>query len=140
MNLSWYYKKAVIYPSLLLLFFATVYTIIDNYQSEWSAAGFLISTSIIGTLLYVLLMCILTLTIFLNKYRRLNKYLLWNILTWFLLPIGYISMVLIYDISNRIKYEFGYGDSFIYILIMTAPFLVSLFLTFIKYRQKRTMI
>ena len=138
MKLFRYYRKAVIYPSLILLFFTTIYSIIDNYKSEWLTAKSAIVMSIISSSIYFLLMCGFSLTIFLNKYQKLNKNLFWNILTWFLLPFGYITLVLIYDIRNRIKYEFGFGNGFIYLLIMTLPFAIGLYWTFMKYRQKIT--
>lgn len=135
MKLARYYKKAVIYPSLFLLFFSTIYSIIDNYKSDWSTAKSSIIMSIITSSIYFFLMCVFSSTIFLNKFQKLNKNLFWNILTWFLLPVGYITMVLTYDIGNRIKYEFGFGNGFIYLLIMTIPFVISLYWTFVKYRQ-----
>ncbi|UCH15139.1 MAG: hypothetical protein JSV22_04025 [Bacteroidales bacterium] len=136
MKLFRFYRKAVIYPSIFLLFFSTIYSIIDNNKSEWSTAKSAIVMSVITSSIYFLLMCVLSLTIFLNKFQKLNKNLFWNILTWFLLPFGYITIVLIFDIKNRIKYEFGFGNSFIYLLIMTLPFVIGLCWTFMKYRQK----
>lgn len=138
MKLFRYYRKAIIYPSLFLLVFSIVYSIFENYQSTWSTARSAICMSMITSLVYVLLMCGLSLTMILNKFQKLNKHLFWNILTWFLLPYGYIAMVLFYDIKNRIKYEFGFGNSFIYLLIMTLPFVIGLSWTFMKYRQKIT--
>ena len=136
MSLSKYYRKAVIYPSFFIVFFSVVYAFIDNYNSEWVTAKSAIIMSIIASSIYFLLMCGISSTIFLNKFQKLNKNLYWNILTWFLLPFGYITMVLSYDIGNRMKYEFGFGNGFIYLLIMTLPFVMGLCWTFMKYRQK----
>jgi len=140
MNLFKYYRKAVIYPSIFILFFCIIYAIIDNYiyKSEWQTAKLAIVMSILTSLIFSLLICGLSLTIFLNKFKKLNKNLIWNILTWFLLPFGYITIILIHDIKNRIKYEFGFGNDFIYLLIMTIPFVIGLCWTFLKFRQKIT--
>jgi len=138
MHLFSYYKKAVIYPSIFLFVFSTTYSIVDNYKSEWVTAKSAIVMSIVISFIYFLLMCGFSLTIFLNKIQKLNKNLLWNILTWLLLPFGYLIIVLIYDIQNRVKYEFGFGNGFIYLLIMTLPFVIGLCWTFMKYRQKIT--
>lgn len=138
MKLFKYYRKAVIYPSIFILFFCIIYSIIDNYKSEWQTAKFVIVMSILTSLIFSLLMCGLSLTIFLNKFKKLNKNLIWNILTWFPLPFGYITIILIHDIKIRIKYEFGFGNDFIYLLIMTLPFVIGLCWTFIKFRQKIT--
>ncbi len=136
MKLFNYYKKAVIYPSIFILFFCIIYSIIDNYKSEWQISKSIILISILSSLIFSLLICGLSLTIFLNKFEKLNKNLIWNILTWFLLPFAYIIIILILDIKNRIKYEFGFGNDFLYLLIMTIPFVIGLCWTFIKYRQK----
>jgi hypothetical protein len=136
MNLFYYYRKAVIYPSIFILFFCIVYSIIDNYNSELPKS--VIIMSILPSLIFSLLICVLSLTIFLNKFKTLNANLIWNILTWFLLPLVYITIILIHDINNRIRYEFGFGKDFIYLLIMTIPFVIGLCWTFIKYRQKAT--
>ena len=138
MNLFNYYRKAVIYPSIFILFFCIIYSIIDNYKSEWLTAKFVIVMSILTSLIFSLLICGLSLTIFLNKFKKLNKNLIWNILTWFLLPFAYITIILIHDIENRIMYEFEFGNDFLYLLIMTIPFVIGLCWTFIKYRQKIT--
>ena len=138
MKLFKYYRKAVIYPSIFLLFFSTIYSIIDNYKSEWLTTKFVIVMSSITSLIFSLLICGLSLTIFLNKFENLNKNLIWNISTWFVLPFAYITIILIHDIKNRIKYEFGFGNDFLYLLIMTSPFVIGLCWAFIKYRQKIT--
>lgn len=142
MKLFNYYRKAVIYPSLFTLFFCIIYSILDNYnfKSDWQTAKSLIKVAIVFSFIFCLLMCGLSLTIFLNKFKKLGKNLIWNILTWFLLPFGYISMVLIHDIENRIKYAFGFGNDFIFLLMMTLPFVIGLCWTFMKYRQKITTI
>jgi hypothetical protein len=136
MKLFRYYRKAVVRPSLFVLFFCIVYSIVDNYKSEWHTAGTAILMSVITSVIYTLIMCMVSLTIFLNKFQKLSKNILWNILTWFLLPAGYIVIVLINDIKNRINFDLGFGQGFIYLLIMIIPFVISMVATFIKYRQQ----
>ncbi len=138
MKLFSYYSKAAFYPSLFILFFGIINSIIANYESDGLSDYSAIITSIITTFIFSLLMSVLSLTIFLNKFKRLNKNLIWNILSWFLLPFLYITMIFIYDIKIRIKYEFGFGNSFLYLVIMTIPFVIGLCWTFIKYRQRIT--
>ncbi len=142
MKLFHYYSKAVIYPSLFTLFFCIIYSILDNYnfKSEWQTARSLIVMAIMCSFLFSLLMYGLSLTIFLNKFKKLNKNLIWNILTWFLLPFGYITMVLINDIKIRIKFDFGFGNDFIFLLVMTLPFVIGLCWAFIQYRIEITNI
>ncbi len=138
MTLFKYYKNAVIYPSIFILFFCILYSFIDNYKSEALTAKSVIVMRILPSLVFSLLICGLSLTIFLNKIERLNKNLFWNTLAWFLMPFAYISLILIHDIENRIKYEFGFGNDFLYLLIMTIPYVLGLCWTFIEYRKTVT--
>ena len=138
MKLFSYYRNAVIYPSIFILFFCIINSIIANYESDGLTDYSTIVTSIITSLIFLLLICGLSLTIFLNKFEKYNKNLIWNILTWFLLPFFYITIIFIHDIKNRIKFEFGVGNDFLYLLILTLPFVIGLCWTFIKYRQKIT--
>ena len=138
MNLFKSYRNAVIYPSLIVLLLSIIYLIVINYNNEWEYSKSVFQMSILPLLFFALLICVLSTTIFLNKLEKLNKNLIWNILTWFLLPFIYILIILIHDIENRIKYEFEFGSGFLYILITTIPYVISLCWTFIKYRQKIT--
>lgn len=138
MNLFNAYRKAVINPSLFILFFCIMYLIIDNYKSEWSTAKSIFLMSFLPTLIFALLMCGLSLTIFFNKIEKFNKNMIWNMLAFFLLPFVYITLILIHDIKIRIRFGFGFGKSFIYLLIMIVPFVIGSGRAFIKYRQKIT--
>jgi len=64
--------------------------------------------------------------------------MVWNIFAWFLLPFIYISIIFIHDIEFRIKYDFGFGNDFLYLLIMTTPYVIGLCWTFINYRKEIT--
>ena len=136
MKLSTYYRRAVVYPSIFIVFFSIVYSIIDNHGSDWRVARFVIGMSALTSLAFSLLMCGISLTIFLNKFKKLGRNLVWNILTWFLLPYLYIAVILIHDVETRIRHEFGFGTGFLYVLIMTMPFVIGLGRAFIRYRQE----
>ncbi len=138
MKLFNYYKKAVIYPSLFILFFCVIYSILNNsdYKGDWPTTKSIIIMTVASSFFFSLLLNVLSLSIFLNKFKKLHRNLIWNMLTWFLLPLGYIAIVLIHDINNRIKFSFGFGNDFIFLLIMTLPFVISLCWTFMKYRQE----
>lgn len=138
MKLFNYYKKAAIYPSFFILFFSIVHSIIDNYESGGLPDTSAILTSIITSCIFCLLMSLLILTIFLNKLKKFSNNFIWNILSWFLLPCFYLTIIFIYDLKIRIKYDFGFGNDFLYLLIMTIPFIVGLCWTYAKYRQRIT--
>lgn len=127
---------AVINPSLFILFFCIIYSIIDNYGSQGSAKS--VMMSFFPSLIFALLMCGLSLTIFLNKIQRFNKNIVWNILSFSLLPFAYITLILVHDIKTRIKFDFGFGRDFFYLLIMIIPFVIGSSRAFIKYRSKIT--
>jgi len=120
------------------LFFSIVNAIIANYESAGLTDISAILMPIIISLIYCLLMSLFILTIFFNKLKRLNNNLIWNILSWFLLPFFYFTIIFIYDIDIRLKYEFGFGNDFLYLLMMTIPYFIGLCWTFIKYRQRIT--
>lgn len=140
MKLFNYYGKAVIYPSVFILIFSAINSIFANYENDGQSDTSAIVISIVTSLIFCLLMSVLSLTIFLNRIKRLNKSLIWNLLSWFLLPSFYLSIIFIHDIKIRIKYDFGFGNDFLYLVIMTIPFVIALGLTFNKYRQKITTV
>ena len=135
MKLFSYYKNAVIYPSLFILFFSMMNSVIDLWLSDYSD----LLMPIITTFIFCVLMSGLALTIFLNKIKKYGNNLIWNIFTWFLLPFFYISLIFIHDINTRIKFEFGIGNDFLYLLIMTLPFIIGLIWSFTRYRQQITI-
>ena len=138
MKLFKYYKKAALYPSLFVLFFSLIHSLIANYESNGLTDYSVILMSIITSLIFTLLMSLLSSSIFLNRITRLYKNLTWNVLSWFLLPLFYLAIVFIHDLKIRVKYDFGFGDDFIFLIIMILPYIISLCWTFIKYREKIT--
>jgi len=139
MKLFRYYKKAVLYPSIFILFFCIVYALIDNYKSDPLPLKSVIQMSIVPSLIYALLICALSATIFLNKIQKLNKNIIWNLFAWFLLPFVYILIILVQDFDYRIKHGFGFGNDWLYLLIMTVPYIIGLYCTFINYRKEITI-
>lgn len=138
MKLSKYYTKAVIYPSLFIQFFNIVYSFLDNYKNDPLSVTFVLGSSILPSFIYSLLVCALSLTIFLNKIKKLHKNIIWNLLNWFLLPFSYIFIILHHDMGFRIKHSFGFGNDFLYLLIITIPYGIGLGWTFIKFRKEVT--
>ncbi len=135
MKLFKYYKNAVIYPSIFVLFFCLVYSVIENYAGDPLPLQSVIQMSVIPALIFSLLICLLSLTIFLNKIKKLNGNMIWSLMTWFLLPFVYILIVLVHDLQLRIKMGFGFGNDFMYHLIMILPFIIGLSRTFTQYRN-----
>ena len=136
MKLFKYYKKAVLYPSLFILFFSIIHSFIANYESNGLTDFSAVFMSIITSFLFILLMSFLSLSIFLNKISRLYKNLTWNVLSWFLLPLFYLAVVFNHDLKIRLKYDFGFGNDFLFLFIMILPYVIGLCWTFIEYRKK----
>ena len=138
MELRKHYINAVIYPSVLVVVATVIFSVIDNYdyESEWLTAESAIMVSLIVSLLFSMLICTLSLTIFLNKLERIGKNIILSLLAWLFLPFLCIGFILINEIKFNIDHNVGFGSDFIYILIMTIPFGISLTRTFIRYRLK----
>jgi len=135
MNLSYYYKRATAYPALFVLFFSLVYAIIVNFNSQGNTNYSAITTAIVSSFLFALLMSILSLGIYLNKISKLHKNISWNLISWFLLPLLYLAIVFMHDLNTRIRLDFGFGSDFFFLLVMTIPFVIGLCSSFFKYRR-----
>ena len=139
MKLIRYYRNAVIFPSIFIVIGVTLFSILDNYsyKSEWLTAESVILFSIITSIIYSLFICLLSLTIYLNIFEKINKNFYLSLLTWLFLPITCIAITLIYEINQSIKINVILGSGFIYVLIMTVPYVITLIWTFLKFRSKR---
>lgn len=137
MNLSKYYKKATLYPSVVVVFAMIVFSVVDDYdyKSEWMTADFVILISIITSIIYCLIISGLSLTIFLNKFTKVKNNAVLSFLAWFLLPFGFISSFLIHEIYYKIKYDELFDDVFVDDLILNIPFIIGLIWTYFKYKK-----
>ena len=133
MSIAKYYKTSILYPSLFVLVFTIVYSIIDNfnYKSEWLTAESVMGMSIMFAFLYCLIISILALTQFFCSYQRVRSNLFLLIICWFLAPIGFITAVIFKELNFRLKYNSGHFDSdLLYILVLNIPFIVGIALGF----------
>jgi hypothetical protein len=136
MSLSQHYQQAVFYPFIIVMLSTIVFSIVDNcnYKSEWLTAGSVIMFSIIWAFLYSLIIGLLSLTILLNKFESIKENELFRVLCWFLLPFGFIAVVINHEISFKMQFEAGkFGKDFIYTLILNLPFVIGLICSYVKY-------
>jgi hypothetical protein len=135
MTLNQYYKQAILYPLLVIVPSIIAYSIIDNYtyKSEWLTADSVISIAIITAFIYCLIISLLSLSIFLNKYELVQRNHILTFLSWFLLPFGFISIVFIHEISFSIEFHTKLGSDFIYVIILNLPFIFGIIWNYIKY-------
>ncbi len=117
-----------------------IFSIIDNYyyKSEWLDKGTVIMITILASVIFSIMICLLSLSIFLNKISMIRNSFVLSILSWILLPYSLLIIFLIYQIRLVNRLGMIYMNDFVYVLIMIIPFMISLILTFIKYRKEIT--
>ncbi len=137
MTLGKSYKKATLYPSLIIIFATVIFSIADNYnyKSEWMTASSVIFLSIIVAFINCLVISLLSTTIFLNKIPEIKNNRFLNFLSWFLLPLGFITVLLVHEIKFNIKYHEKFGSGFMYMIILILPFVIGLISSYYKYRK-----
>jgi hypothetical protein len=132
-----YYKKAALYPSIIAFIVAIAFSIIENYnyKSEWLTADAVISLSIITAFVYCLIFCLLSLTIFLNRFDTIRENGFLNFLSWFLLPFGFMTIVFVHEITFKIRYNEKFESDFVFVLILNFPFLFGLIWSYVIYKR-----
>ena len=98
-----YYKWAVIYPSLFAILNVFIFTILDYYisdhKSEWLAPESIIFITVLFSIIYCFIGCLLALPIFLNSIEKFRANQLYIFLSWFALPVG----VFIFTFFDQLK-------------------------------------
>ncbi len=137
MSLNECYKKATLYPSIIIILGTLVFSIIENYnyKSEWLTGESVIFLAIITAIVYCLIVSLLSLTIFLNKFKKVNENSVLIFLSWFSLPFGFITIVFIHEINLNIKYEEKGDSDLVYIVIFNLPFILGLIWSYYKYQK-----
>jgi len=138
MTLNEYFKKATLYPTMVAMVAVIIFSIIDNYnyKSEWMDAGMVVMLTIVAALVYCLIVTLLSLPIFLVTYPKINQSKIATFLSWFLLPFGFIAVVLIDEMSFKIKYNRDY-TYLVYIILINIPFIIALIGTYWKYNKNK---
>lgn len=133
-----YYKIATLYPSVLVLIGVLIFSIIENYdyKSEWLTADAVIFMSFVTAFIFCFFICLLSLTILLNKSEKIrsNKYL--SFLSWFLLPGSVLIAILILEVSKWISATEGTKNETKYTFMLCIPFLISLIVSYLKYKKR----
>jgi uncharacterized membrane protein YhaH (DUF805 family) len=140
MTLPELYRRSVVYPAIILLPVSIVIAFIENhnYKSEWLTSESVIGMTIMVAFIYCLIVCILALTIFLNRYRKIRSNLFLSALSWFLLPGGFILLVIGKAINEYATVESE--SEIIYALIFNVPFIIGLAWGFVKYRKTKDLV
>lgn len=138
MNLKRYYLSATVLPSVLTVLLLSVNSTNENlgYESEWFTKEGAIAFDIFFAILYCLLFFILDLPILLNKIEPVRKNEIYRLLTWFLLPMGFVISSLIHEINFNAKYNEEYTD-FTHFLLLNTPFTIGLIWTYLLYTNDK---
>jgi hypothetical protein len=118
MNLRKLYRQSLIYPSVILLIISVLYPLVYTLLLEKEAmqSGDMLEIVLVHlatALIYCMIMCILGLTIFLNRVERVRRSKTLSALSWFLLPGGFMLAVFGKAINEYItvdsSWEIGYA-------------------------------
>jgi hypothetical protein len=138
-----YFKKAIIFPGLLIALGNGIFGIVDiiwsEFRSEWLTQGGVIFISIVMVSLNAMFIGLLTTPIFLNYNKKIRSNVLICFLTWFLCPIIWISYLLIKHYNYVMHFSHKLDEESIFVLLNTIPFVVGLVWTFIRFRQDLTI-
>lgn len=136
MPLRKYYKEGVIYPAVFMIICFTIVSIIVNhdYESEWLTRETVFATDFILAVLYSLIVGLLSISIFLNKYEMIRSKLSLSIITWMFPSFLFNSIVLTYNLNHFFNTDKWLENGNIYIFCLTIPFLIGNAWSFIKFR------
>ncbi|NVJ45468.1 MAG: hypothetical protein HWE07_00020 [Cytophagia bacterium] len=139
MRLGHYYRIAAIYPSIAAIILVSVFSIVSNrnYQSEWLTPAGAIFLDIVYAFLFIVILCLLSLTIFLSRYEFIERNKTLNFLSWFLLPLGFISMILVYEAKQILEIKID-TSSFFY-PILSLPYIIGLIWAFCAFKKERNI-
>lgn len=125
-----YYKWAALIPSAVAIIGYILYATLGpdkNYKSEWLTAESVQLFSIGIFIILCLLVCVLSLTIFLLKCRCIRKNVLLSLSCCFLPPIAFL-LCFAYSLGKD-------PESLPFSLFLTIPFLVGFSLAYVKFRR-----
>ncbi len=141
MKLIKYYKDAVLIPSLSVIVTYIIFAIFHKifsqvYESEWLTDEAILLTSFWLVILNALLISVLSVTIFLNKYNEIKANFFLSLLSWFVIPMIWILYILITHFHYVKAYSHYFNSENIFVFFNTLPYILGLLLAFIKFRRK----
>lgn len=138
MTLSELYKKSVVYPGIVLIAIASLYSIVaywnhQDYQDGTYAKWELIGMTIVLSIVYWLIICLLSRTIFLSKSEKVSCNSTLSALSWFLLPFGFMLAVFGKAINEFVTS--GSVWEILYATIGNIPFVIGLIWGYKKFKK-----
>lgn len=134
----WYFK-ATVYPSLVTFVGTFVWSAIENrnYKSEWMTGNSMNGMAALISLGYVFCVMFLCLPIFLVNNKAVQRSRALTLLCWFGLPLSAMAAAFFFAIRSDLQYGGGLKSDIIYIILLSAPYLVGLMLTYVQYRKEK---
>ena len=139
-SLTKYYKKAVIFPSIVIIIsyisFSIIYGIFGKeYKSEWLTQGDVFFLSVMMVALNAMFICILTLPMFFNNRIKIRASIVLSLLTWFLCPAIWIMYILIKHFHYLTNFSHHLDEESLFVFSNTLPYIIGLVLTYFKFRR-----
>ncbi len=138
MTLSRLYKYTTVYPAISAIIGTTIVSVYDNkdYKSEWLTPDAVVLMCVIASVIYSAIVCVFSAGLFLNGVQKIRDNFLWSLLSWLLLPYGFMATAVIKTLLE--PYTSSSNAGYMYLLTLNVPFAVSLVWTFILFRRKLT--
>jgi hypothetical protein len=136
MTLRRLYIIGVLIPGLVAIVATIISATFDNenYKSEWLTKDAVIGMTFLVSLIHTIMISVLSLTIFLNRKKRTG---LLTFLTWFLLPLTWISITVCKTVDHRLNEAIETKGQLSHLIPLNLPFVIGLILTYtIFVRQK----
>lgn len=134
----WYYSRAAFIPAGISFFATMIFTIRENqhYSSEWLTRESVIEMAFVYTLGYVIFLCLLCLPIFLVKLDTVKRSRILTFLSWFLLPVSWMTAVFIHELRFDLQYGGKPDSDLLYVALLNLPYLAGLIWTYISFTRR----
>ncbi len=134
-----YYAQAVLIPSVLIVIGDIVLGAIDaeknkNYKSEWLNEEGVLQVMAVMALLHIGLVCVLSFTMFFNEKEKVRKNAALRALTWFLVPMGWLSYLLGSVLLDGFRGQFT--DEHFWVFLNTMPYAVGFVIAYIGFGKE----
>lgn len=138
--LTRYYKKSILTTSVITLgcnlVYFFIYDAFSHYKREWLTTGSFFPIMFLMALVNSVIIGLLSLTIFLNRYPAIRNIPALSALAWFLLPMAWIGAILLKSKSELFNFSYGVDSQGIFVMLNTIPYIAGSIWAFIQFRRK----
>lgn len=144
MKLKKLYKESIGYPSIVIIIisglYTTIYSLTDTQMNHDSMYLWYerVIMNIFAALIFSIVVGTLSLTIFLNKFKKVYTNRKLSGICWFLLPFGFFALVIGKAINELIDVNSTW--EIIYSLLASVPFIIGLTKGYKKFRMQNNVV